>query len=475
MQKPIFFVKNNTFLFLICLNYQTRFFKEMVTNPSSFDLVIPLIDDIIRPSYLNKIQEIILKQVWEGKTYSEIASHYNYDAEYVKTKGCELWKLLSKSFGTQISKSTFVPFMRSQISLLESNLKPSPELAMTSSSNIDREGIYWTTAPDVANFQGRTAELTELNNLEQDPLCRCIVISGMVGCGKTTLATKFAKDISDRFDYVIWFSLVNQTSVKNILINYLRIFAIQPDQNLADDSIGTLLTQFVEYLRTHRCLLIIDGLESILEGNGAAVSYRQGSEEYAQLLRCLVATDHRSLSVFTSSVKPKVLEYYASDRVSFLQLQGLKQSSVDQIYRNRLQTNLTELQWQNLGQYCHYNPQILNIFVGNFNNTQPEDFESSLKETSLLKEIEHLLERELQYFSELEKEIVFWLAINCACQKVELLARNISNFRPKSQLQESFSFLQKRGLIIKRDHSYILQPLVKDYIQRKLIKIGLQH
>jgi hypothetical protein len=449
----------------------------MITNSSNFELVIPLIDDVIRPSYLNKIQEIILKQVWEGKTYSEIANHYNYDSEYVKTKGCELWKLLSKSFGTQISKSNFVPFMRSQINLLESNSKPAPEQVITVSNDLERERIYWTTAPDVANFQGRTAELTELNNWSQDSLCRCIVISGMVGCGKTTLATKFAKEIRDRFEYVIWFSLTDYTSVKNLLINYLKILDVRSEQNYADDAnnIGNLLTQFVECLRTHRCLLIVDGVESILEGNGAAVSYRQGSEEYAQLLRCLVATEHQSLSVFTSSIKPKVLEYYASDRVAFLQLKGLKQSSVDKIYRNRFKNNLTELQWQDLGDYCHYNPQILNIFVGNYNNILPEDFEWSLKEISLLREIEKLLEREFQYFSELEKEIIYWLAINCSCKKVELLEHKITNFRPKSQLQESFDFLNKRGLILKQDNSYILQPLIKDYIQRKLVKIGLQN
>jgi DNA replication protein DnaC len=449
----------------------------MINNSYSFENVIPIIDDVIRPCYLNKIQEIILKQVWEGKTYSEIAQHYNYDAEYIKTKGCELWKLLSKSFGTKIAKSTFVPFMRSQMSSLENNLKFAREDERTIDIKIPSERIYWATAPDVGNFQGRKAELAELNNWSRELCCRSIVISGMVGCGKTTLATKFAKEVSDRFDYVIWFSLTESLSVKTLLKNYLQIFASQEEGLLLDnsDNISSLLTTFIEYLRSYRCLLIIDNLDSILESNCATISYRQNSEEYAQLLRCLVATDHQSLSIFTSNIKPKVLQYYASDRVFFMNIDGLKQSTIDLVYRNRLKTNLTELEWQSLTQYCHYNPQIVNIFATNIDNILEEDFDWTLKEIALLKEISSLLEKELNNLSELEKEIVYWLAINCSCPKKELLERRVSYFRPKSQLQESFNFLKERGLICKQGGNYILQPLMKDYIQKKLIAIGLQY
>jgi hypothetical protein len=352
--------------------------------------------------------------------------------------------------------------------------------SITLPQKIERERHYWTTAPDVTNFQGREAELTRLNSWSQDPSCRCIVISGMVGCGKTTLATKFAKQASAQFEYVIWVSLTDSSSVKNLLKNYLQIFSTPAEDNLLDDTnnIGNLLAKFIEYLRTFRCLLVVDGLESILQGHHAAVSYRKGYEEYAQLLRCLVATEHQSLSIFTSSIKPKVLEYYASDRILFLPLKGLQQSSISRVYRDRLKTNLTELQWQNLTQYCQYNPQILNIFVGNLNNVSPEEFESSLKEISLLLDIEKLLERQLKYLSELEKEIIYWLAINCGCQETELLDCKISHahFRPKSQLQESFNFLSERGFIEKQENNnYTLQALMKDYIQRKLIKIGLQN
>ncbi|AFZ34366.1 NB-ARC domain protein [Stanieria cyanosphaera PCC 7437] len=449
----------------------------MINNSYSFESIIFIIDEVIRPSYLNKIQEIILKQVWEGKTYSEIANIYNYDTEYIKTKGCELWKLLSKSFGTQINKSNFVPFMRSQINSLNSSLDKYQKRETTITSNSKQEYIHWTTAPEITNFQGRQMELTQLHNWSQEPCCRAVIISGMVGCGKTALAIKFGKQISEQFDYVIWFSLTESLSVKELLKSYLQIFASSVDQSLVDDyeHINSLLTKFVEHLRTYRCLLIIDDLDSILESDSTTIFYRQNSEEYAQLLRCLVATHHQSLSIFTSSIKPKIFEYYDNERVFFMHLQGLNQSSLELVYRNRLKNNnLTELQWHSLIKYCQYNPQIINIFVSNINNILEEDFNCILQEISLLKEVTKILEQELNNLSKLEKEMLYWLAINSGYTKNELLERQFSHFRPKSKLHESFDFLRERGLIYKKDNNYILQPLMKNYMQKKLIEIIIQ-
>jgi Cdc6-like AAA superfamily ATPase len=449
-----------------------------MNNFDNFENVIPIIDDVIRPCYLNKIQEIILQQVWQGKTYSEIAKHYNYDAEYVKTKGCELWQLLSKSFGTKIGKNTFVPFMRSQINTIETNPKFSRQSEMTAPNETKREQIYWTTAPDVSAFRGRNKELTQLYDCIQKPCYRSIVVSGMAGCGKTTLATKFAQEVGDQFDYVIWFSLNKSFSIKALLKNYLQIFAPQGEVfsgNSSDNiNVSSLLSKFLECLRTYRCLLIIDNLDSIFESNREAFSYPKNSEEYTQLLRCLVATEHQSLSLFTCNIKPKVLEYYASNRVYFMRLRGLDHASIAQIYRNRLKTNLSELEWQSLIEYCNYNPQIINIFATNINNVLEGNFDWALKELSLLQEIGHILEKELSSLSEIEKEIIYWLAINCSYPKNEIFKQRIFRFRLKSRLQESFIFLQERGLILRKDNNYILQPLIKDYIQKKLISIGLQ-
>ncbi|WP_036483547.1 ATP-binding protein [Myxosarcina sp. GI1] len=452
----------------------------MIDNYYDFDRAISIIDEVIKPSYLNKIQEIILRQVWEGKTYSEIATNFNYEMEYVKTKGYELWKLLSKSFGTQISKSNFVPFMRNQLNTrTESRLLhvQSFETVVWNTIVLSDKQLHWTTAPDVSNFRGRELELVRLNTWSQNPNCRCIVVSGMLGCGKTSLVTKFAKQVSDRFEYIIWFSLTDAPSVKFLLANYLHIFdpSSNKETDINSDSLHNLLAKLIYYLRQHKCLLVLDELQAILKAGDYTASYRQGYEEYGQLLRCLLSTQHQSLLIATSCIKPKILDYYSTDRVFFLNLKGLQQSSIVKVFSKRLTANLSETEWQNLSQYCQYNPQILNIVVGSMKNLMKEDIALVLRDIFRLKEIEELLDRELNYLSLLEKEIVYLLAISCCGSTFKTLERIISNSQSHSQRLESLNSLKERHLVLQKDNLYVLQPLIKDYARRKLINLGVKN
>jgi hypothetical protein len=87
-----------------------------MNNSIDFNSVLSLIDRTISPTYLSATQEIVLREVWNGKTYSKMACDYNYDPEYIKTVGCNLWQILSNAFNEQINKSNFVPYMRQRIS-----------------------------------------------------------------------------------------------------------------------------------------------------------------------------------------------------------------------------------------------------------------------------------------------------------------------------------------------------------------------
>lgn len=59
------------------------------------------------PKNLHPVQEIILRQVWEGKTYTSIASASHYGEHYLRNIASGLWQTLSEIFQTPISKSNF--------------------------------------------------------------------------------------------------------------------------------------------------------------------------------------------------------------------------------------------------------------------------------------------------------------------------------------------------------------------------------
>ncbi|MEG3956548.1 AAA-like domain-containing protein [Microcoleus sp. herbarium2] len=56
---------------------------------------------------LHPVQEIILRQVWEGKTYTSIASTSHYGEHYLRNIASGLWQTLSQILEKPMSKSNF--------------------------------------------------------------------------------------------------------------------------------------------------------------------------------------------------------------------------------------------------------------------------------------------------------------------------------------------------------------------------------
>ena len=452
----------------------------MIDTTVSFEQALYVIDHAIKPLYLNKIQEIILEQTWNGKTYSEIASDYSYEFEYIKGAGCELWKLLSQAFDEQISKSNFVQFIRRKtLSALQTQTITNTSTCLLDNSKTvcsDRSG-GWTTAPDVSKFQGQTAEIAQLTDWSRDYSCRFILISGMVGCGKTTMVTKFARQQEQEFDGIIWVSLQNAPQTEFLVKNCLKLISLQLNLDISEipDNFDNLLNLLVQYLRQYHCLLIIDDLQSIIEVGSTAVYYRNGYERYGHLLRCLITSQHQSLTIATSRVKPKLLSFYSREQVRFLTLKGLQYDSLNKIFQHRSKSNIPELKWQKMWQYYMYNPQIINIVATKIERLENTEIGEFFCHTTPVDEIDYLLDLELKYLSSLEKEIIHWLAIDYDSGTIEKLTQKMVQLANKTKILESMHNLKERSLVKKSGEKYILAPLIKDYLQRRLIQLSLPH
>lgn len=56
---------------------------------------------------LNPVQEILLREVWVGQTYADIASNFHYGERYLRNAASLLWQSISEIFHTSITKSNF--------------------------------------------------------------------------------------------------------------------------------------------------------------------------------------------------------------------------------------------------------------------------------------------------------------------------------------------------------------------------------
>ena len=73
---------------------------------------LKIIDRTLEPERLNKVQELVLRECWLGKTYQQIAAASGYDSDYVRVVGSRLWQSLSEAFERKVSKNNFKSILK---------------------------------------------------------------------------------------------------------------------------------------------------------------------------------------------------------------------------------------------------------------------------------------------------------------------------------------------------------------------------
>jgi hypothetical protein len=76
------------------------------------DEALELIEIVLDYQRLNKVQELVFRESWEGRSYKEIAGTSEYEYDYIKDAGAKLWKLLSEAFGEKVKKDNIQSVLR---------------------------------------------------------------------------------------------------------------------------------------------------------------------------------------------------------------------------------------------------------------------------------------------------------------------------------------------------------------------------
>ncbi len=127
-------------------------------------------------------------------------------------------------------------------------------------ADITTSYVDWQQAPDVESFYGRNQQLKQLEQWIISDRCKLITIIGIGGIGKTSLVLALADRIQSQFDCLIWRSFSTVPSLISLLDSLLNIF----NQTVVQDiSQGT--AQLIHHLQQRRCLLILDGLDTVAD------------------------------------------------------------------------------------------------------------------------------------------------------------------------------------------------------------------
>ena len=349
----------------------------------------------------------------------------------------------------------------------------------------------WGEAPHINACYGRQEECNTLKHWILDEHCSVIAVLGIGGIGKTTVTTMLAQQMSNDFTYVIWRSLQNAPPVEQIIASCLQFAAeatgIDPTgQGNQPGDLNKLLMLLVTFLREHRCLIILDNVESIFETGQRAGRYITQHDGYGQFFQLLGEAEHQSCLLLTSREKPKEITRMEgkTSRVRTFALPGIKDDDGQQLLKERELFGSPD-DWTALIHMYSGNPLALKLVAEPIQELFNGDIASFLAGNAfVLDNIHDLIAQQFQRLTPPEKEILYSLAVEREPASRSDLLENMHYAYPKNVvLLDALDSLRRRSLIEiseheGRDKSYVdgdkpyvaLQPVIREYVTAHFVE-----
>ncbi|GAB4365842.1 MAG: NB-ARC domain-containing protein [Elainellaceae cyanobacterium] len=421
---------------------------------------------------LNDIETNLLRGVWQGQTYEQIANVHGYSANYLRCDvGNRFWKRLSQVFNEPVNKKNLrsalerysrqagIPISQSP-SPVSSPPRSAPVFAPSPVASLQ---IDWGEAIDISLFYGRASELEHVKQWVLRDRCRLVALLGMGGIGKTALSVKLADEIQTEFDYLIWRSLRNAPPLETLLKDLVLFLSDQQDTEVT-------LARLIYWLRTARCLVILDNMETLLQPGERSGRYRLEYENYGELLRVVGESPHQSCLVITSREKPAEVATFEGENLAVrsLALKGSSEAALGVIVAKGLTG--TDEQKQSLCDRYGCSPLALKIVASSIQELFDSDIEAFLQEDAVVfNGVRRLLDQQFDRLSEFEQSVMYWLAINRDWTPIPELAKDLVPPTAKNKLLEALESLSWRSLIEKKSGQYTQQPVVMEYTTERFV------
>ena len=416
----------------------------------------------------------VLSHALAGKTIAAIASNLGIRSEAVRKRLGEVYKKFHIAGAGPGKMAKLQQILVSQYQKHQAQMLQEAGEEPLLVGATEKERSCWGEAPDVSIFYGRPRELDTLKQWIVDRECRMVAILGIGGIGKTALSVKFAREVSDEFDYLIWRSLRHSPPLKDLLENILQFLSLR-STTYSITEVNEKISQLIAFFRQHRCLLVIDGVETILKSGSLAGQYREGHENYGDFFRRLGEEPHQSSLAIASLEKPKEISLLEGKTtpVRSLLLRGLEKEYAREIFKAKGLTE--EERWGELISLYRGNPLSLKIAATTIRDLFGGQVAEFLKQNTLVfGEIGNLLEQQFERLSALERELIYWLAIERQPVSLQKLRDNMLLPSSQRDMLEAMASLGRRSLLEQMTRSqeavFSLEPAFMEYVTNQIVE-----
>jgi hypothetical protein len=428
--------------------------------------------------HLDNLQEAILCGTLQGETYTQIAKEKHCDESYVRDVGSKLWQILSEELGQKVKKSNFrATIERLQIKFshfaqdyaqigsvticgdtIENSYPPNHQTSNPQQTTTLHHDL--SEMPELGDFFDRTPELNTLTTWILQQRSRLITLTGGLGIGKTTLAVQLVQQIKDEFEYVIWCNLDASPTLGEFEANLIQFFSQSQKQDSPTTNQKAL--PLIKYLQKHRCLVVLDDIHNLFSSGELAGKYKPEHEEYRSLFKKIEKISHQSCFLLIGWEQPREVTQVKSQNthINTLQLQGLDIAATREILRDYGLADIDNYsalihRYQGNPLWLKSVATLMQELGGCVTELLPND-------TILLPEdLKDVLQQQFDRLSELEKQVLSWLA---KASDTINLTQLLENSRiPASDLVNALQSLSRRCLIEQQANFYTISPVLRQY------------
>ena len=336
----------------------------------------------------------------------------------------------------------------------------------------------WDNAVDPSVFYGRETELAQLWHWIVSERCRVVGLLGIGGIGKSTIAIKAALQMQAEFEVVVWRSLATAPPLEELLASLLNfLMPLQGEDPIIPITLNEQISELMQYLRSRRCLLILDNAETILHREQVG-QWQSGYEAYGQWLRTIGETPHQSCLLLTSRENPREMALMEDEQgmVRSLSLRGLTPEHGRAIFRQKGAFTGSEAEWNTLIHHYGGNPLALKMVAVAtqelFNGSISEVLTYAAQGTCVFEDIRDLLDHQFDRLSEAEQKTLFWFAMHREPVSIAEIRENVVDSTSQQGVPQQVTSLIRRSLIEKKDGLFFLQPVVMEYVTERFIEFA---